>query len=692
MCGNPRLQSALWAGRMAIAWAVLSSPIRAEEATVSLKSLLAAMTDIEAIARWPQPEYTCRQVSSYDRQSKSPKDPAGWFANTDNMDGLGTDLRWETVQGRRECVLAEVEGPGAIVRFWSGGNPPKGRVRFYLDGAAEPAIEGALQELFSGKGFVPRPLAIENAGAAVNCYLPVPYALRCKITYDEADPVKPGGPPPGRWYNVEYRTYAPGTKVETFSIAAFRAARPEVERVVGLLLDPPCPAFSTPIVAGSEIEPGKGASLELPRGPQRVYLLHMRLVETPKEQIDQALRSTVLRAEFDGEPTIWCPLGDFFGSGVGLNALDSWYRAIDKNGTMTCRWVMPYRESASISLLNLVTKKVRVEWGAAAAPWRWDDRSMHFHANWHQQTSIPTRPMIDWNYITVTGRGVYAGDSLAVMNPVASWWGEGDEKFWVDGEPFPSHFGTGSGDYYGYAWGHPAVFQGPFCNQPRAGAGNRGHTTNTRTRSLDAIPFRESLKTDIEIWHWAECKVAYGVATYWYAIPGAGCNRGPAAAEAAAAIPQPPAPAPATISGAIECESMPVVARSPDLQWMRQERVAFPHGSWSGDVQILYLGTKPRDFVELQMAEKLTGARRVILYATKSYDYGILRFSVNGRAVPKEFDAYSDASVLSGPIDLGVFEPKDGRFVLRVEVAGSNPKSQAPGHYFGLDAAVLTPP
>ena len=75
------------------------------------------MTDFEAVARWPKPEYTCRQASSYDRRSKTPGDPAGWFANTDNMDGLGADLRWETIAGRRECVMLDVDGPGAIARL-----------------------------------------------------------------------------------------------------------------------------------------------------------------------------------------------------------------------------------------------------------------------------------------------------------------------------------------------------------------------------------------------------------------------------------------------------------------------------------------------------------------------------------------------------------------------------------------------
>ena len=67
--------------------------------------------------------------------------------------------------------------------------------------------------------------------------------------------------------------------------------------------------------------------------------------------MDQALRSTVLIAHFDGHQTIWCPVGDFFGSGVGLNPYRDWNREVDRTGLLTCWWVMPFAESCRIELL-----------------------------------------------------------------------------------------------------------------------------------------------------------------------------------------------------------------------------------------------------------------------------------------------------------------------------------------------------
>ena len=113
---------------------------------------------------------------------------------------------------------------------------------------------------------------------------------------------------------------------------------------------------------------------------------------------------------------------------------------------------------------------------------------------------------------------------------------------------------------------------------------------------------------------------------------------------------------------------------------------------WSDGRQLFVQATKPGDFVELLAAEKVAGPRRITLHGTKSYDYGILRLSVNGTAVERPFDGFSVKSVVSGPIDLGVFEPKDGRFVLRAEVIGSNPASRGPKYYFGLDCVILAVP
>jgi len=409
------------------------------------------------------------------------------------------------------------------------------------------------------------------------------------------------------------------------------------------------------------------------------------------EDIPKAYRNTVLRFDFDGEPTVWCPVGDFFGSGVGVNPFRTWWQTVEADGSMTCRWPMPYEKAASIALENLGDGPVDCFVSVRMGDWKWCDRSMHFHATWRQQYPIATATKHDWNYVEVTGRGVYAGDVLALVNPAAVWWGEGDEKIYVDGEAFPSHFGTGTEDYYGYAWGDWNFFEAPFHAQPRVeGPLWLGHTTVTRTRGLDAIPFTRSLKFDMEIWHWRAVEEAYAAVTYYYARPGATDNRladrkreslGIATVKPVYRIPH-----------AVEAEAMEVVSVPKDAECRIE-------GNWhnaelSGDVQ-LWCGLKRAgDAVELRYPHILKGPQKVTLYATRFADYGIVRVSVNGKPLGESIDLYNPEGkgmLSTGPIDLGTFEPGPVWPILRFELTGSHPEAKKPGTYFGIDCVVLTP-
>ena len=146
------------------------------------------------------------------------------------------------------------------------------------------------------------------------------------------------------------------------------------------------------------------------------------------------------------------------------------------------------------------------------------------------------------------------------------------------------------------------------------------------------------------------------------------------------------------LRGAVECESMKVLAKNDGLKIGRQENYPFDEGAWSGDAQVFVQARHSGDFLELLLAEDVTGAKKITLHATKSHDYGILRFSVNGQPVEKTFDGYAPKPILSGPLELGTFQPKEGKFVLRIEVMGANPSSGGPKYYFGLDAVTLAAP
>lgn len=688
---------------------VIAALLRASAAskTVTLQSLLAELTDVDAVARWPQPEYTCHEASSYDRSRTAPDRP-GWFANNDHSQFV----RVEEQAGRREQVMLDVDGPGAMVRFWLTSNDKRaGNIRVYLDGNEQPVLVFASYDLmFSGLAasplLHPHPSYNPSGGGGSTLHLPIPYARHCKVTWEEADP-KNAGP---RYYQINYRTYAPGTPVHTFTHRALEAAQTAISRANDVLLHPSSPtssqtsssAFSSgsgkTLALDKTIAGGSETTLELPGGAQAIRQLEMQFTVEPgmekadvgdpqqEREREQALRAIIARISFDGEETVWCPVSDFAGSGVGTRPLQSWYRSVDEEGKMTCRWVMPYAHSAQITLSNLGPKPIKAQIRATVDKWKWDARSMHFHAGWRQQAQVPTKPDSDWNFLRAEGRGVLVGDTLAVFNPVPAWYGEGNEKIWVDGEVFPSHLGTGTEDYYNVSWAPTPVYQTPFANGPRVDAArSEGHNTYTRSRNLDAIPFRKSLQFDMEIEHWQDPKINIAATTYWYAFPDATSNRLPLPGEALRPLSQ--LPLPFHIAHAIECETCKVVETSEEIGVEVQDTRAFP-GQWSRNAHLLGKGRKPGDFIVLQIPAP-AGLHRLTLYATKAADYGIIRLWVNGQRVENDFDGYAPNVTPSGPINLGVFTTQDGQYILRVEIIGANPKSVGVKHLFGLDCITL---
>ena len=133
------------------------SAMAAPKNTVTTESLLLEMIDRDVPARYPDPYYSCRQSSSYDRATVA-KDKNNWFANADRS----FFLRAEDRHGRHEFAMMDVEGPGAIVRFWmtfAGPGAGQGTLRIYLDGAEDPVVEGPAMAVLSGDLLTREPLA-----------------------------------------------------------------------------------------------------------------------------------------------------------------------------------------------------------------------------------------------------------------------------------------------------------------------------------------------------------------------------------------------------------------------------------------------------------------------------------------------------------------------------------------------------
>lgn len=534
--------------------------------TVTFNSLLQEMADRDAVAKFPSPAYLQKQGSTYHRSSVSWDQPdqsfGGWYGDGDGVFCIRTETN---LLGATEYVVMEHAGPGAITKLWTPffyydfNNRRGAKIRIYLNGSTTPVIDEYLIELVTRLEWntseygakpsptnsftVPNPISAFTARAG-DCYLPIPYSNSCKVTMSAIP-----------FYDiVSYRAYEPGTVVENWSTNLYNAASNQAQLTLTAqqIASPTNFSGGTLFQTNGTLTPGGALRLNLNAGTAAVRHFEVQVNTNQIATNLPALRSTVLVMNFDGSQTVWCPLGDFFSSTDSLHPFDTLTRSVSSNGQMVCRWVMPYQTSASLTLTNLGTNTIDATLLARTGSWTWNSNSMHFHANWRPDDVVPGSPPSDWNFIDIAGKGVFVGDAWTVGNIQGGWWGEGDEKIYVDGDyatnKFPSMFGTGTEDYYGWAGGvvptRTDEFSTPFLSNVRVGGldgGTMGYNICVRHRGLDAIPFNFRLKFDMESSFGTDIRnpwnvLGYSAAMFWYAVPGATDNRPPMPTNAAKPI------------------------------------------------------------------------------------------------------------------------------------------------------------
>lgn len=504
-------------------------------APITTGTLLKEMADLERLAQWPSAPYRTVQFSSYDRRSTSIEAP-GWFSNADGfgrepIPGFLEVLRKPEGEKPGLYLVARVKGPGAIARGWSAGMG--GTLRVHLDPSGDKE-DGTLVFEGTGYDFLARRSAHYLKKAELNVeprnaftqedadYLPMPFARGLRITWEgKLDEL--------HFYHLQVRLYKPGTSVRTFDPAKdLPEFRGQLEAAVAGLTKPePWRRGESDKLKGT-IAPGRSWAWSAPdEGPGAVRELKLRL---RAEQLDAALRGCLLRIAFDGSqrPQVEAPVGDFFASGPGVNPFSSLPFAVEADGTMTCRFVMPYEKSVRIELMNHTQSSVTVEGSVSISNWQWDERSLHFRAKWRADHDLLAGAgALDLPYVVAIGKGVFVGCAAMIMNPSGvptaggNWWGEGDEKILVDGETEPSTFGTGSEDYFNYSWSRPDLFAHPYCGQPLdSGPDTAGYVSNHRFQVLDAIPFETSLCALMELWaHTRTPGLSYARIAYHYARP-----------------------------------------------------------------------------------------------------------------------------------------------------------------------------
>ncbi len=235
-------------------------------------------------------------------------------------------------------------------------------------------------------------------------------------------------------------------------------------------------------------------------------------------------RKLVLRMYWDGEtsPSVEAPIGDFFGVGHGLNRnLASLPINNSSEGrARNCYWRMPFARSARITVTNEGRREV------PAFYYYVDYRKLpalpkdtpYFHVQYRQE--FPPRPGRDYLLLEAEGSGHYVGSHMSILQTSMGWWGEGDDRFTVDGEAAPSLHGTGSEDYFSDAWGMREA-QGLFYGCPLQELDQEDYSAGAkasvyRFHIADPVPFRKSLRVTIEHGHANDRADLNSSTAYWY--------------------------------------------------------------------------------------------------------------------------------------------------------------------------------
>ncbi len=641
--------------------------------------LVNRLTDLECLAVLPAAGEKCAQWSSYDRKSMSDQASGKYIDWAANGDGNGIIRR----EGDK-LVFAEIEGPAVIWRIWSA-LANQGHVKIYLDGSEEPAVDLPFDGYFNCKNEpFTRPALVHTTARGRNCYVPIPFQKSCKITA-EGDW--------GAYYHFTYTTYPKGTVLPAFkrqlSGAESRALDKANKMLTNCGADPAGERTGQVTIENSAmVGPGDTVTIAQMQGTRAITAINVSMDLSGSPADYDVLRELVLHIHWDGqsEASVWAPLGDFFGTAPGVNKYRSLPLGMTDEG-FYCYWYMPFEKGAIIKLTNDGQQQRTVTFAVTHAPvTKPIEKLGRFHAKWHRDAFLPDEPerrAIDWTMLKTEGRGRFCGVMLHVWNPRGGWWGEGDEKFFVDGEKFPSTIGTGSEDYFGYAWCDPTLFENCYHNQTIS-MNNRGHVSVNRWHITDNVPFQASFEAAIEKYYPNSRPTLYAATVYWYQAAGQTDPYEPVTVEQRKGywgeIEV------FKVKGALEGEQMKILAKTggdPQLQDMS----GFGP-DWSGEAHLWWINAKPGDKLDLSVPVKKTGVYRLKMQLTKAADYSIVQLYLDGKKLGRPIDLYNNGVVATGALDMGVLELTEGEHKLTAEIVGANEKA-IKSYMFGLDFLLL---
>lgn len=455
------------------------------------------------------------------------------------------------------------------------------------------------------------------------------------------------------------------------------------------------------------IAPGETRVLADIKGPAVIRHIWLTFSEARPNWLEAggsaAPDEIVLRMYWDGakEPAAEAPLGDFFGAGFGKRfELISVPVQVETGGDgYNCFWPMPFFKRGLITVTNEGAKNVRSFYyhiDYTEDPGLPRDTA-YFCAQYNQ--AFPEKPGRDYLIADIEGKGQYVGTVMSARSRSPQWFGEGDARFYIDGETKPSIQGTGTEDYFLMAWGLSEGLYPYFgCTYLSPDTEDVGtEYCMYRWHIADPVRFERTLRFEIEHTGWMSADETESgkieghvereddIATvgFWYqAGQPKRFTTFPLLAERR--FPN--------LDVIVEGKALLVASRKTRGAAELQKGY-----DWTGEGQVFFRPAGERQALEVDFDVSKEEYRALVLRMTYAGDYGSYRIFLDGKPVPLAedgshpaespvFDFYSrDLEVKD--VYLGSLKLSPGKHTLRFEGAGRN--ALAKGSYLGLDSVRL---
>ena len=246
-------------------------------------------------------------------------------------------------------------------------------------------------------------------------------------------------------------------------------------------------------------------------------------------------RHCILRIYWDGQdvPSVECPAGHFFCAGWNKFAQVSALTVnVNPGKAFACYWEMPFRKNFRMTLENINKYPIQIYYQLNLTLTAVPENAAYFHCQFRREN--PVKYAVPYTILDgVSGRGMYVGTYMALSPKSGAWWGEGEVKFYIDGEEYPTVASTGLEDYFCGAYDFMVdkayrTFTTPYCGMPQVILPDGRYESETkiglyRFHVTDPVIFRKSLTVTAQDLGWNSDGSLYvarqddiSTAAFWY--------------------------------------------------------------------------------------------------------------------------------------------------------------------------------